>query len=297
MGRRRRRNRQPPPLPPSSAMLEPKSGQLASLKGIYAGAAGFLVLSGPSLRGVDMGFLNERGVISIGVNNAAAFARTSMWTHGDPVKKFHHGIWTDPGIMKFSPSRAVKHRISLSVAELAANDPQGPPAQSCPNVYGLHRNSDFNPETWLSEDTINWGNSKKSATVNRHPTVLSTMIQAIKLAYYLGIRKLFLLGCDFYMEPGAAYSFQQYRTAGACRSNNHAYVTIAWMMDQLKPHFANAGFEVYNCNPRSNLKTFPFVDRNDAILTCRNGVPLNLDTEGYYERPGQPETTNERSDE
>jgi len=56
---------------------------------------------------------------------------------------------------------------------------------------------------------------------------------------------------------------------------------------ELKPHFAAAGFEIFNCNRQSKLTAWPYVPFEEAIEDCRGLVPKEpLDCRSWYEKPG-----------
>ena len=104
--------------PPAAALAPSTNGQPAApfagtfcnrdrielpLAGMFKGSSLFMMLSGPSLASTDFSLIDRRGIMTMGVNNSPSIYRTHLWTHSDPVDKFHHGIWRDPGIMKFTP--------------------------------------------------------------------------------------------------------------------------------------------------------------------------------------------------
>jgi len=254
----------------------------AGLENLYLGGHLFLILSGPSLNDLDLPLLHRRGCTTMAVNNAAAWFRPTLWTHGDGANKFHDSIWLDPGLLKFtpfprlgSPARTRAEHGRLVNAGFAPQD--------CPGVFGLRRNSDFNPERWLWEETVNWGNGKKEAEKNGYPRVLSTMIQAIRLAFYLGFRSVYLLGCDFTMSEQYAYAFPEKRSEGAVAGNNSNYLAISRLLAMLRPGFDSVGFEVLNCNPDSNLRVFDHLPYEAAVARATDAIDQEPDTRGWYE--------------
>lgn len=250
----------------------------------FRGAHLFLILSGPSSKSLDLNKLNRRGVLTMGVNNSPAVFRPNLWSYVDPSKKFHQGIWFDPYILKLVPEKRFKDKIRVKneKGEFVFTKER---VTSVPNMVGYRRNAFFNPETWLSEDSVNWGNSLKSSEANGHPRVLSVMLGALKQAYYLGIRRLYLIGCDFRMklDNPQNYAFPQTRTLDAIGSNNAAYYNIANLLKMLKPKFDEAGYEIFNCYEDSGLKVFPYMSFDEAVAHATKRVPDTLDTEGWYD--------------
>jgi hypothetical protein len=83
-----------------------------------------------------------------------------------------------------------------------------------------------------------------------------------RLLYYLGVRRVFLLGCDFRMaERQPNYAFPQYRNRASIASNNRLYATLNRRLQRLGPYFDEAGYQVFNCTPGSGLTVYPYVPR------------------------------------
>lgn len=263
-----------------------KWGRPAALENLYLGAHVFLLCCGPSIREIDQSLLDHRGVISFGINNISAVCRTNLWTFGDTPAKFHDAIWRDPGVLKFVPypsKFSPKERNHIrSKTEQGDFVDSGLVARDFPSVFGVRRNDEFRVEQWLWEDTVNWGNSKKHK--NGLPTVLNTMLQAMRLCYYLGFRTVYLLGADFQMTRERVYAFPQSKHEGGVRSNMGAYGALAWYFRQLKPWYDGAGFEVLNCNPKSELRVFDFIGFPEAVERAQMaaGFPRQIDTAGWY---------------
>lgn len=257
-------------------------GNPAGIENICLGGHVFLILGGPSFAGLNHSLLSRRGVITFGINNVGAVVRPNFWTYGDTSGKFHDAIWTDPYVMKFCPEPKLNDRLRTKLPNGEFRWTDRTP-RDCPNVYGIFRNSVLDPENWLWENTINWGNGKEGEQKNGLPRTLSTMFQAVRLCYYLGFRQVYLLGCDFTMSSSYGYSFQESRSEGAVRGNNNAYVQMQTLWSALRPHFDRAGFRVLNVNPKSGLTAFDYIKFEDAIEWACHSVPKVIDTDGWYE--------------
>ena len=253
----------------------------AGMEDMHLGGHVFLTCSGPSLNDIDWGRLQEPGVITMGVNNVAAHRRTNLWTMGDSVRKFHDSIWWDPAITKFVPYPKLKNHIRTKQAD-GTFMYLGETCREMPGVMGIRRNSAFDPDAWLWEDYVNWGNGKKAAEGNGYPRVLSTFIQAVRLCFYLGFRHVYLLGCDFTMGDKYVYAFDQDKHAGAVGSNNGSYVKIGKMFEMLQPRFLEAKFHVFNCNPNSALKVFPTLSLDESLAEAKKNIPAQVDLSNWY---------------
>ncbi len=139
-----------------------------------------------------------------------------------------------------------------------------------PNIYFHTRHSHFDKDTWMKQTSVCWG--KKGSR--------STLIAVIHIAYLLGFRRMYLLGCDFHMDEDTKYFFPQERTEGAINHNNKLYEGVSGHLEEIRPVMERAGFYVYNCTPDSKLTVFPYKDFNEAIR--ENTISLATSTEGMY---------------
>src|SRR3990167_7932675 len=95
-----------PPCRTGQAVIHPSvSAQrprlMLELRDSMAGAACFLLLSGPSLATMPLDRLRASGLLTMGVNNSPATIRPRLWVSTDEPCRFLESIWLDPGIIKF----------------------------------------------------------------------------------------------------------------------------------------------------------------------------------------------------
>jgi hypothetical protein len=269
---------QPPP------MLFTRDGHNVFLGDMYRGSAAFLVAGGPSLKAHDLARLEERGVLTCALNNAATVVRPQLWVSVDAPGNFCDVIWRDPAILKFVPlCHMEKHftirngRGELVPSEEVVGDMLG--------VFGFRRNEAFAADRWLYESTFNWGNHSEVVDAYGNKGSRSVMYVALRLLFYLGVRRLYLLGCDFRMEHGKQnYAFEQDRTRASVRGNNESYRILNARLGHLKPYFDREGYEVYNCTPASGLTVFPSMSYEDALAESGGRLPAKVVTMGMSER-------------
>lgn len=266
--------------PQPSPMLT-RFGEPTSLENVYLNGSVFLVLSGPSLLTNDLTLLQQRGICTMAVNNAGCVVRPNIWTFGDSTCKFHEALFRDPAILKILPKPRMGDRIRSKQGDQFIQTDDA--VVKMPGVVCIERNNDFKPDEWLYEKSINWGSGKEWSAKTGYPRVLSTMIQAVRICYYLGFRKVFLLGCDFKMTPESVYAFKQFKHAGGCTGNNASYASIEWIFHQLRPYFKEAGFEVFNCNPNTYMTAFPVLPYQEALDMALQNFPKEVDTYGWYD--------------
>ncbi len=246
------------------------------IESLYKNQACFLVLSGPSLNSLDLEKLKQPGIMTFGVNNSPKAFRPDLWTSGDSPKNFMISIYKDPKITKFITYAKRNSTLFDNTTWKESHLKVG----ECPNVVYHHLNSKFDPETYLTEDSVSWGRERGSGGCR------SVMMAAMKLIYSLGFRKVFIIGADFGMAEGKKYAFDQDRTAGSMRNNNNAYKKLNERFSLLRPHFEKAGFYVFNSTPDSGLKSFDYVPFDSAVKIALKDFP-DTKTEpsgGMYDR-------------
>lgn len=256
-------------------MFFTRDGHAVPLIDRYRGYPAFFICGGPSFADVDKEPLKRPGVLTMGYNNVVKVFRPNFWTGIDNPTHFLQSIWMDPTIEKYVPfDHADKHILdSFTKQELPLV------TGDCPSVWYFRRNELFNAERFLFEDTLNWGNHKDWGGAR------SGILAAIRILFLLGIRTVYLLGVDFNMSPVSKYCFDQDRDAGAIHGNNITYQELIKRFTILRPIFEKHGFNIYNCNPNSNLKVFDHVPYEVAIKTCTDLLPpvQTEPTTGFYE--------------
>src|SRR3990172_5172136 len=259
------------------------------LSNLFRGAHCFLVLSGPSLKTMDLSGLRRRGIMTGGVNNSPAIVRPTIWTYVDPAFKFHDGIWRDPGVLKFVPVQHIhgcplKQKVNGTIDWLWRDGKQGKhvyPADM-PSVFGYRRNASMEVSRFLSEETITYGRDKKYGARIGKPRLISVFACVLKLLYALGIRDVYLLGADFTMSPERPYAFEQSKSVGGAVGCNRVFKQLDALCQELLPTFEEAGYRVWNCTPGSGLTAFPALDYTSALTLASGNVPQELDTANWY---------------
>lgn len=284
------------------------------LNNIYRGSSLFLCCSGPSLLQHNLSLIS--GMPTFAVNNAPIALRRhggfspTFWTMTDDVGNFCASIYEDPRILKFLPDGKVNHKI-FDNNKWNRQFPSGDcfkkkKIKDCPGVLYYMRppkeREFFDANTFLQGDEFCWGNWAQRCHCGyvrpedvkdklcpecgerKNWGSRSCMLVAVRMAYELGFRKVFLLGCDFTMSKEEQnYAFEQERAAGAVRNNNNTYRMLNMRFDALKPVFDRAGFEVYNCFEGSGLKSFPYKPFAECVEMAYS-YPLEELTHGLYDR-------------
>jgi len=287
------------PHPPG--VFQDRYGNPAAIADLYLGATAFLLLGGPSARELPLDLLARRGVLIFTSNNAAGMlpegVRPHVMFHTDGTGKFHDSLWRDPAVLKLTPVKewgstghASKHKgIFHRAGNGELRQVAGVRAKYLPNVLGFARNSDFRPHQWLWEPSINRGNDREHAEgtkgheSNGWPNVINTMFAALRIPFYMGVKKLYLLGCDFRMDVDRPYGFNQGKNAGGVGGCNASYAKMCIMFDALRSLFDAVGYEVVNCNLDTHCWSFDTRAFADAIDDATGAFEQVLNTKGWYD--------------
>jgi hypothetical protein len=158
---------------------------------------------------------------------------------------------------------------------------------ACPNVWAFRRESWFVPDdSFFTEIGACWGNLNVGVEKTGDKKTVCTLLLGLRLLYYLGSRRIYLVGVDFRMSPDRGYSFAQGRDQGACNSNNRQFSVVNDWICRLCDSGAleRFGLEVYNCYQNSGLRAFPYVPFEEAVKDARGIVEDEPDLVGWYEK-------------
>ena len=257
-------------------------GDAVNLNNHYRGRSCFLICGGPSFAGLDHEPLKRPGILTMGLNNSVRTFRPNLWTHVDGSDHFIRSIYLDPSITKFI-AWPLRHQKVFDNNRWKWTDTT---LSQVPNTFYYKRNACFIPGRFLHEDTICWGNSKENGGTR------SVMLPAFRLLQTLGIKRIYLLGCDFSMDKDHTYHFDQDRANGSVSGNNATYRRLNDWFAQLRPRLEEAGITTFNCNSASRLEAFDHMAYSEAISNAMAEFDfIDVTTErtlGLYDRKKTP---------
>ena len=203
-----------------------------------SGQSAFLLCGGPSLTDLDLDEL--RLLHTAGVNNTARVFTTDLWFCVDDPLGFNMParFWDDSRTTKFIPNRFYTST--------------GP---SMKGVIPYNEAMSWEWSKYLSEERVLWG--------------VSVMFAAVRILFHLGVRRIFLLGCDLHMDKDRPYAADEQATDWHVRSNNRAYEDIKTQFRQIRSLLEDHGMHLFNCNPHSKLTIFPFMAYNRALSLAK----------------------------
>jgi len=260
------------------------TAQRVPLEGLLNGSPAFLIASGPSLNDLNLDLLNQRGIVTMGLNNSPAVFRPNFWTFVDSPTNFLEHIWQDPQIIKFAPEGHKGARLSCR-NEDGAIIPSSQTVLDSPSVLYYRRNAKYSSSSFLKEETFNWGNSEKEVDEFGHAGSRSVFLVALKLLWWLGAGEIYLLGADFKMSVDQTnnYAFPQYRSSGSIRNNNRTYKILNDRLSAIRPAMEASGCRVYNCYEDSALKSFDYLPFEEAVMRATGKCSKPIVTENMYE--------------
>ncbi|HEY0143455.1 MAG TPA: hypothetical protein VGF48_21365 [Thermoanaerobaculia bacterium] len=208
------------------------------LDGLYAGRPIFVLSTGTSLRGFDFSRLNGR--ITIGINRIIEHYRPSILHFVDVTAHKTH-------------ARALRDYNGMIISGHDAA-----PAGTHDNSFEIHHNEDtFELHGGMTSLNPYVGRSFSEGLFGG-----GGGCTALHIAILLGADPIYLLGYDYYEENGRHFdAFDP-----ACNARDLYDVSL-----QSVEHIARQDWlpRIYNCNPRSRLRAFPFVD---IEMVLSNGI-------------------------
>jgi hypothetical protein len=227
---------------------------------MYDGETLFLLGGSPKLRELPLDLLRKPGVITLGMNNVPCFFPSpKLWVCADKPLCFSPHIWTSPEITKFT---------MISRRGLEVPDTGGKRIMDCPNVlfFGAHEKFTFKNFLDPNRDIVWWR---------------SVFPIALQLAWRLGFKKVFLVGCGFNMSKrnGEQYAWKTKLTDDQAQYSHNTYTKDVDRLRALLPTFARRGFEVISSTPDSRANEFlSYVPLAQAVEEALKGKPVQADT-------------------
>jgi len=238
-----------------------------ALDNLYRGRPIFVLSTGTSLRGFD--FRRLDGHVTIGVNRIVEHYHPSIMFFVDvTAKTTHAGALQGYSGMVIAGPGAAPHVTSATVFEI---NPDNRPRPQHPVSL------DEALRAWAAEPRI------VGRSFNERLYGLGAGCQALHAAILLGGGPIFLLGYDFYEERGSHFD-----VVDGSRNGREVYGHVRECIDDLAREPGLPA--IYNCNPASKLKSFPYMSVDKAIesSSVRRLAPVSLrDSAAEHPHEGQ----------
>lgn len=271
----------PKPAPNVVGFLRDAAGQPADhWRERFKGATCFLVCGGPSLNSIDLTQLNRRGCLIAAVNQCGAtHVRPHLWFSVDSPSHFHQAIWADPAIAKFGKiDKATLPTVERKNGKWVQC---GDPACNFPNTWFFKWVRGWDAGSFFERTKVVFGGDWKMPSGPARYT-RSVMLPAIRLLYWMGVRTIILVGCDFNMTPQASYAFDDPKDVTASGYNNTTFQILNEWFRQLHPVALSYGLRIFNANPESKLDGFPKLSYDDALRLASADFPAVETVRGHY---------------
>lgn len=220
------------------------NGSSLELVDMYKNSSLLLVCNGPSAK--SFSYIDKpTNMMTMGMNNGH---RGDFWVINDHPSAFDLDIFKNPNITKFIPNK-YKNEVTKEDVTL----------DKYPNIVFFNRSEQFDKGKWLYERAINYGNSPKNGKVR------STLFSCLNLAYVLGFKKIYLVGCDFHMSKFNPYFFKKEVNNNHVLGNNRNYEHSVTILEDIKECLEKVGVQVYNTNFNSKLKVFKYKELKSVI--------------------------------
>ena len=228
------------------------------LDGMFSGCC-FIAGGAPSLLKENLELLKQPGLVVISMNNTASRIPTDIMVCADKPKCYSDRILRDPKLMKFA---------MISRKDLMVGDKK---MMELPNMffYGAIEKH-FNIHNFLDPHRDIWW-------------IKNVMPITLQIAYRLGFRKVYLIGCSFNISKESQYSYSTNLTEHQVNYNRRTYKNFVEKMKLLKPHFKEKNFEIISCTPDSLLNgIYPTMSFEDAIEESLKDFPKKFNTDKCF---------------
>jgi hypothetical protein len=225
--------------------------KVSHLDNAFHNTTAILMGGAPTIKDQPLHLLEERGVLSCAVNNAARHFQPALWFSGDHPRSFEPQIIEDPRIMKFAPF------------PYANCDVRGRKYWERPNLF-----------FYLQDASVPFGDVLVTGK-RMVPWYANTLFVALHVLYSLGVRRIILGGSDFEPEEdGKMYAHETSLNDQEQDLNRRLYKKLTDELKVSKPIFEAAGLEIMDCSVKSKLKgIYPHISMEEAVAICKEGFP------------------------
>ena len=226
---------------------------MTDMANAYLGEDLFIIGGHPNLNKESLEHLRSPGIMTMALNNVPyVFPSPTFWLTADKPSCYGGQFYHRADVIKFARLDA-----SLEVVPGTAQR-----LRSFPNLYFYELAADkYDVTNFLTEGVdVAWWKS--------------VFPISIQLAWRLGFRRLFFVGCAFWTSTKTPYAWPVTFTEAQKTANQHTYNSDIERMVSLKPYFEAMKLEIYSCTPDSRLnELFKFMSLGDAAVEAVRHLP------------------------
>jgi hypothetical protein len=226
---------------------------MTDLANAYLGEDLFILGGHPSLRDAPLESLGSPGVMTMALNNVPyVFPNPTFWLTADKPTCYGSHFFHRPDIIKFA-------RLDMGREATLDTDKV---LKDLPNMFFYELNGErYHTGNFLTEgvDVVWWN---------------SVFPISLQLAWRLGFRRVFLVGCGFWNTLKDPYAWPVKLTEKAKTLNQLTYNGDIAKLESLLPHMKAMGFKVYSCtvNSRAN-ELIEFLPVEEAVAEVISYMP------------------------
>lgn len=228
---------------------------MTDLSNAYLGEDLFLIGGHPNLRDANLEALRGSTVLTMAMNNVPYIYPTpTFWITADRPGCYSSSFFHRPDIIKFT-------RMDNSLEKTRDSDRV---LRTLPSLYFYELNSEkYDVNNILTEGTdFAWWKS--------------VFPVSLQMAWRLGFRRVFLVGCAFWTSKKKSYAWPAELTEAEKTQNQLLYNSDVTRLSAMQPHFDKMGFKVYSCTPDSQANEFlEFIELDAAISEVVSYQPKN----------------------
>jgi len=216
----------------------------ADLTNAFVGAPIFIVAASPIINELPLGELERSALPTLALNNVLySYPKPTMWLTADKPACYGGHFFARADIIKFA---YMNYRDDVVGAT-------GKPLKEHPMQLFYNATEDKSAGFFSEEPAFIWWKS--------------VFPLALQLAWRLGSRRVYLVGCSFDNSSGAyAYAYASKLNEFQAQWSQLTYNDDVRRLRQFEAGFNERGFQVISCTPNSRANKFlPYHPLSDAI--------------------------------
>jgi len=216
----------------------------ADLTGTYAGCSLFVIGGNPVLSTLPLAALESSRLLTLALNNVPyTYPNPTMWLTADKPACYGGHFFARPDIIKFG---YMNYRDDVVAAT-------GKPLKEHPMMMFYTATPAVDENCFFAQvPAFTWWKS--------------VFPISLQLAWRLGVRRVYLVGCAFLTNQEKPYAWAAKLDGFQTKWSQDTYNDDVSRLESLLPLFKENGFSVTSCTPYSKAnKLLPYVDLRAAV--------------------------------